>query len=320
MPKRFSTVRGREFGDGMRAAIAQSGMTARKIAELLAWQEAKVSDVVTGKGGVTRAEVVLLLGVCRVKAEERDRLLALFPVRNIRGWWRQHGRNGAIQPRTALTNLAAAESLIGWEPHVIPVLLRTESYMRELLAVSANVPEAELQPRLSAQREMAKLLSNGQACMFFIHEFALHLQVGGIVVLAEQIHHLMLMANWNKITIRIVPAAAGAHAGVSGPFTKLMFETYQAVVWIDTENSSLFVEGDDAVEGYDGVVQELSKISLSEEDSLALIIRLLECLREDPESARQPLWDGVSVRLPDVADPSGRPLSGELSTKPSSAN
>lgn len=37
MPKRFSTARGREFGEGMRAAIANAGLTAREVADVLSW-------------------------------------------------------------------------------------------------------------------------------------------------------------------------------------------------------------------------------------------------------------------------------------------
>ncbi|MFI6100910.1 hypothetical protein ACIA8G_35620 [Lentzea sp. NPDC051213] len=46
MPKRTSSVVGRSFGDGVRDAIGRAGMTQRRLAELLGWEEAKVSDLV----------------------------------------------------------------------------------------------------------------------------------------------------------------------------------------------------------------------------------------------------------------------------------
>ncbi|SDK98028.1 hypothetical protein SAMN04488074_108155 [Lentzea albidocapillata subsp. violacea] len=61
MPKRNSSVVGREFGQGVRDAIEQSGMTQRRLAELLDWQEAKMSDAVNGKGGITEVELIRLL-------------------------------------------------------------------------------------------------------------------------------------------------------------------------------------------------------------------------------------------------------------------
>ena len=57
MPKRSSSVVGREFGNGVRAVIARTGLTRRRLAELLGWQEAKISDLTLGKGGVTEQDV-----------------------------------------------------------------------------------------------------------------------------------------------------------------------------------------------------------------------------------------------------------------------
>src|SRR5687767_7121974 len=78
MPRRKSSVVGREFGEGLRKAIEQTGLTHRKLAEELGWDEAKLSDLVRGKGGVTDAELMLLLGFCRVKPADARHLLALF--------------------------------------------------------------------------------------------------------------------------------------------------------------------------------------------------------------------------------------------------
>lgn len=280
MPKRSSTARGREFGEGMRKAIANAGLTARDVAELLDWDEAKVSCALTGKGGVSKLEVALLLGVCRVEAAERDRLLALFPVRQIQGWWQQHGACAPVRPSTAHAHVAKAKTLICWQPHVVPIFLQTDAYMRELLVASATVPAAELEERLRAQSELRALLGNRLACTFFIHEFALQLQVGGPAAHADQIHHLMFMANWKNIEIRIVLAEAGAHAGVAGPFSQLKSTKYEPVVWLEAENSSLFIEKKESITGYEAVARELDRVSLDGQKSIEFVGRLHTRLRE----------------------------------------
>ncbi|WP_086664178.1 DUF5753 domain-containing protein [Lentzea kentuckyensis] len=277
MPKRFSTARGREFGEGMRAVIANSGMNAREIADVLSWQEAKVSDVVTGKGGVSRLEVVMLLSVCRAKAAERDRLLELFPERDLSGWWQLHGKCAPVRPRTAFANLAAAKTLISWHTHAMPVLLRTADYMRAVLTASATVSADEMEERLHVLHEMQKLLSGGLDCTFYIHELALDLQIGEPEEHIGQLQHLMLMSNWKKIRILIVPSTVGAHAGIAGPFTQLTFPKYQSLVWTETENSSLFIETKEAVEGYADVIRALDEVSLDEDESRDLIVR--RCVR-----------------------------------------
>ncbi|NGY65054.1 helix-turn-helix domain-containing protein [Lentzea sp. NEAU-D13] len=299
MPKRYSTARGREFGERLRAAIAQAGMTSRQLADLLCWQEAKVSDMVNGKGGITTLELAVVLGICRVPEPEREYLLSLFPATELNGWWQPHGKRAPVRSHTARTNLAAAKTLVSWQPHAIPDLLRTTDYARGVLAASATVPTTELDERLRALHEMQELLRNGLDCTFYIHEFALELQVGGREGHIAQLQHLMRMAAWRKIRILIVPAAAGAHAGMAGPFTQLTFPKYQPLIWTMTENSSLFVEEEHAVEGYEAVVQALDAISLDEDQSLKWIsrrcVRLQESdgaedvIREDEDEPFPPL-------------------------------
>ncbi|MEU3645181.1 helix-turn-helix transcriptional regulator [Lentzea sp. NPDC034063] len=268
MPKRYSTVRGREFGEGVRTAIARAGMTFRQLADVLGWQEAKVSDMVNGKGGVTVVEIAVVLGVCRVSETEREHLLSLFPVTDASGWWQPHGRCAPVRSRTALTHLAAAESLVSWNPLAIPALLQTDGYACRLLAASATVPATELGERLQALHEMQELLHAAFDCTFYLHEFALEHQIGGREEHITQLHHLMRMASWTKIRILIVPAKAGAHAGIAGPFTQLTFPKYPPLIWLTTENSSLFVEEEHAVKGYQAVVRALDEISLDDDQSL----------------------------------------------------
>lgn len=78
MPRRNSSVVGREFGIGVRNAIEQTQMTHRKIAEMLDWDESKLSDLVRGKGGVSETELLQLLAFCRVPPAEVRHLLALL--------------------------------------------------------------------------------------------------------------------------------------------------------------------------------------------------------------------------------------------------
>lgn len=276
MPKRISTARGREFGAGVRAAIAGAGLASRAVADIVDWDEAKLSNVVNGKGGATLLEVAALLGVCRVGAAEIAHLLSLYPQTDTKGWWQPHGTCAPIRLRTLAENLAVAKSLTSWHTHVVPLFLQTVDYMREVLLASSTVPVDELQERVKAQLAMQELLRGGKKCVFFIHELALHLRVGGAGVHTGQLLHLLLMAKWANTTIRIMPAALGAHPGLAGPFTQLTFAKYEPLVWADTENSSLLTEATDAITGYDKVIRALNEKSLDETDSKALIVRLYD--------------------------------------------
>src|SRR5687767_10910092 len=119
MPKRTSSVVGRSFGDGVRDAIHAAGLTQRKIAELTDWEEAKVSDVVRGKGGVTEVEVALLLGLCGVKPDEARRLLALFRETREKGYLEFDDDGVPNQLRTLIDQERLANEIFVWAMNLI---------------------------------------------------------------------------------------------------------------------------------------------------------------------------------------------------------
>jgi hypothetical protein len=273
MPKRVSTARGREFGNGLRAAIEATGLPSRAIAATVGWHESKLSDLARGKGGASELDVGILLGACRTALPEREHLLGLYRETGARGWWQRHGARNPVRLRTAVGQLAVAKSIVSWQTHVVPCFLQTSDYAREVMRASATVPVDELDEGIAAQAEMQGLLWRISNCTFYIHELALLLQVGSQEVHVEQLQHLLFAANRPSFSIRVVPAQAGAHAGMNGPFTKLDFEKYESLVWLQNENSSLFVEEESAVAGYGAVVRRLHGISLDAEQSKAMIIR-----------------------------------------------
>jgi hypothetical protein len=275
MPKRFSTARGREFGDGLRAAIANTGMTSRAVAELAGWQEAKLSDLVNGKGGSTELELALLLGVCRTPPRERDHLMSLFNETNLKGWWQEHGACTPIRPRTLIEHERAAKKLVSWQLSLVHGLIQLPEYARAVIAAGVNVPEDEIEERVQARVERQMVLRKGLKCVFYIHETVLLSPVGGHEVIEAQLRHLLKMAERSYIEIRIVPLSVGAHAGLAGSFHMLTFDKYEPVVFLESENSSLIIEAPYAVKSYERVLEALDEIALDAEQSKELIKQLL---------------------------------------------
>src|SRR5690349_16600489 len=106
--QKIPSVVGREFGRMVRALLARNGFPHRELAERLGWQEAKISDMTLGKGGVSEADVILLLGYCHATVEEREHLLALF--RECGSAWLQMPPNGVPdQVRTLIEHEQIAD-------------------------------------------------------------------------------------------------------------------------------------------------------------------------------------------------------------------
>ncbi|MFJ8963959.1 helix-turn-helix domain-containing protein [Lentzea sp. NPDC102401] len=274
MPKRFSTARGREFGDAVRGALSATGMTAREICEKIDWDPGKLSDLFNGKGGCSEVDLAILLSFCRIVPEERDHLLRLFRETDMKDWWQKHGDHQPILPRTWFEHLQKAKVFTSWCPLVFPGLLQVPDYTRAVILANPNAPHDELEQRVAARQAMQEIFRQRLKSTFYIHEQVLVLPVGGRDVLRDQLHHLLRMLVRPYIEVRIVPTDTGAHAGLGGAFDLMTFDRYEPTVFLDTENSTLIVESAGAVKAHSEVLTSLAAVALDAEQSRERITEL----------------------------------------------
>ncbi|GAB2875021.1 helix-turn-helix transcriptional regulator [Lentzea nigeriaca] len=266
---------GREFGNGVRNAIEQSGLTQRALAELLDWQEAKVSDLVQGKGGVTELDLVRLLSYCRTPAAEVERLVALFRESREKGWLLFPEDGVPDQVHSLISQERLASKITVWSMNLVPGHLQIAGYIRAASEKSAKIKPADIDALIRTKLDRQSILAPGREFVFFVHEQALRLPVGGPDVMRSQLNHIQLMLMRRYITFRIVPIAIGAHAGMSGSFTQLSYEKYEPVVFIESQNSGLFLEDKGSLASYAEVLKSLDRDALDAEESRRLITTML---------------------------------------------
>ncbi|MDX3663539.1 helix-turn-helix transcriptional regulator [Streptomyces sp. ID05-26A] len=278
MPKRSSSVVGREFGNGVRAAVESTGLIQRRLAELLGWQEAKLSDMLAGKGGVNEMEVATLLAYCRTPLAERERLLALF--RESGSFYAQFTDDGVPdQVRTLINQEQEAIEILDWSMILVPGLLQIFEYIQAVTAKAQTVSEENIPKTVAARAARAEILEYSRSFTFYIHEQALWLPVGGTEVWREQLAHLLRLSVRKYISIRIVPRSAGVHAGITGDFRLMKFAKYPPVVYIDSVRCSLFFDDKETVDTYENILKDLAGVALDEEESRAVINSILEGLQ-----------------------------------------
>lgn len=135
-----------------------------------------------------------------------------------------------------------------------------------------------------------------------------------VTIHTEQVHHLLRISVRSNITIRILPTAAGAHAGMRGPFTQLLFAKYEPLVYLLNENSALFIEEKAEVKGYDAIVRSLDQNSLDAEQSKAVITRLGEALSASGcANDAHKLLLGRDLQVPLVPLDESAPVQGQSS-------
>ena len=275
MPRRSSRVVGREFGNGVRAAIQQTHMTHRQIAEMLDWDESKLSDLVRGKGGVTETELLQLLAFCRVPPAEVRHLLALFRETRETGYLKIPEDGVPDLVRSLVEQERLANVITVWSMNLIPGRLQIADYMQALVEKLARSKSVNYDEVITAKLARRELFHWSREFVFFIHEQALLLPVGGTEVMKDQLLHLLAMAQRSYISMRIVPISIGAHAGLGGSFMRLEYEKFEPVVYLEGENSSLFLEDKASLATYAEVLKLLDRQALDAEQSKELITSIL---------------------------------------------
>lgn len=275
MPRRNSSVVGREFGNGVRNAIEQTQMTHRKIAEMLDWDESKLSDLVRGKGGVSEAEVLQLLAFCRVPPAEVRHLLALFRETRETGYLKLPEDGVPDLVRSLIEQERLANVITVWSMNLIPGRLQTVDYMSAVVEGMVRSKSIDYQEVIAAKIKRRELFHWSREFIFYIHQQALLLPVGGPEVMKDQLLHLLAMAQRSYITLRVVPIGIGAHAGLGGSFMQLSYEKFEPVIYLEGENSSLFLEDKGSLATYAGVLMLLDRQALDTVQSKELITSIL---------------------------------------------
>lgn len=286
MEDREPTIRSRTLGEGLRRAMVAADISGKRMAELIGCSQGHISRLLNGKRGATVEDVTSILTICGIKkGEERSYLLSLCEDPHTPGWLQQYGSRLPKQVRVLADHEDLATYYGSFEPQAVPGLLHTGDYARAIIARNVNVPPGEVDERVRARLGRTAVFSREHPAdfEFFIHEWALRTMIGGREVMSEQLHYLLRMSVRDYVHIRVVPAALGEHAGMSGSFTLMQFPHFRPVVYLDSETSCLFLEEPEEITAYRRVLADLAATSLDEGQSRQLISELAGLLAADRE-------------------------------------
>jgi hypothetical protein len=106
-----------------------------------------------------------------------------------------------------------------------------------------------------------------------LDEGVLRREIGGPEVMARQLRRLVEAARLPQVRLQVLPFAAGAHIGITGPFVIFSFPTRSDldVVVLDHLTSSLYLERKEDLRAYAEAFNALRRHALSPEESLDFI-------------------------------------------------
>ena len=276
-------VRRRKLGAELRTLRTGAGLTSGEAARLVGWHQSKVSRIETGASGVKPADVRLLLDAYAVDDFQlRELLMALAGSDDGAGqhrWW--HAYRGVLPPtyRDFISLESQASRMRTLETSVVPGLLQTPEYAR---AVTRAAVEGLSEDRLDAlvevrlARQVVLRSRPPLELSAVLDEAVLRREVGGPEVMARQLARLVEAARLPQVRLQVLPFAAGAHIGITGPFVIFSFSNTSDldVVVLDHLTSSLYLERKEDLRAYTEAFNALQIHALSPEDSLDFIAGL----------------------------------------------
>jgi Domain of unknown function (DUF5753) len=207
-------------------------------------------------------------------ASVRDRLVKLGGSASRRGWWDAYDDTLSQGYSTLLALEEEAESELSYNQMLIPGILQTEAYAREV-ATSPDVPPGEIARRVAARVTRQRILTRDDPLELIavLDEACLRRQVGGAAIMTEQISHLVKMARLPNVTLQVLPFSAGFHQGVGNAFKILHFREEGAtdVVYLEHVIGDLFLEKEGEVYSYVRVFAGLRELALGQQESIAAL-------------------------------------------------
>jgi transcriptional regulator with XRE-family HTH domain len=274
---RGPNIRGRQLGERLLQRMAEKDWGVREMSRKLEVSAQWVSSVTRGLSRPDPVKMARFLTTLEIRGAEYRELMAMCQEIRTPGLLEK-----PLQLRTLIWHEECATAISQFHGCSVPGLLQTADYARSLISEIGNATEPDYIDELVFARMSRQVILDKRPQVtfaFFLHEFVLRLPIGGAPeVMRAQLGHLLRLADRGSVSIRIVPAQRGGHPAMAGHFQMIESDSFNPVIYIDSEVSSLFLEEPAEVAAYRRVLKGLEEIALDQAQSRELIAELAASL------------------------------------------
>lgn len=240
----------------------------------------KLSHLETGERQQQPADIAKVLAAYSAPQHDVNRLTSLAEVPDESNWW---GAWRDVVPDwfgtfVGLERLSTKEFV--FEPIVIPGLMQTEDYARELSRSSQRVRLDHSERVVEVRMERAHRLSGENPMLLHasVNEQALRLRIGTPEIMRVQYEHLISLAKRPNITFQVVVPERGRHEASNGQFVVLEFEKARPIVYAELQDGAMYVQHPGEVNTYRESVRSLEKVALPADESVRFVADLIKRL------------------------------------------
>jgi transcriptional regulator with XRE-family HTH domain len=284
IPPGSPTVRRRRLASELRGIRESKGKSGDAVARALRWSPSKVSRYERARTGLRPREVERLLDYYQITGSRRALLLALAEDATQKGWWEEFSDSLSEDYQQFIGLEHEATSIAIWHVDVVPGLLQTEGYARQIIGSYgrvAPVPPGMIGRQVSVRMRRQQVLDReGLQLSVVLDESVLKRRIGDDPVMYEQLQRLVREAARPGMTLQILPLDAqypafGESFVIFG-FGEDSDAVLQDVVSTEHMTSDFLVEAERDTYLHRRAFQALTEASLDPAASAALILETAE--------------------------------------------
>ncbi|MGW6356560.1 helix-turn-helix domain-containing protein [Streptomyces sp. NPDC055092] len=173
-----------------------------------------------------------------------------------------------------------------YAPKLVPGMLQTEAYAREVLQSGFPPKTDEERDSLLVTRlARARVLDDFKSPVtwFLLDEAVLRRPVGGPTVMCEQLRHIVEFGESRRIRVHVLPFSVGLHALLEGPVSLMWFEDLPQVAYVEGLTWGRVLELPSVVRECQTAYDHAMGDALSHRKSLALIRSVAEDCEHDAQ-------------------------------------
>lgn len=264
----------RQFGERMREVREAAGISGKQLAAVAGVTQPTISKIETGKMLPSVEMVTRLAEAIGLDTEVREDLLEeLTRISTDIATWRRSGGRGEAKQTMLAERERATTIRRSFHPAVVPGLLQTAEYARQIFARSMFLTDQEMTRAVAARMERQTLLySPEHRFEFLVTEAALRVRLGPAEIMRAQLDRLANISTLTNVRLGVVPWSVELPRVALHGFA--IFDDQRVAV--ETYTSELTLTDSRDIETYIRLFDDLSTVALFDDEGRGLLRRIAD--------------------------------------------
>jgi transcriptional regulator with XRE-family HTH domain len=202
-------------------------MTQQEVADAMEWSLSKLIRIESGQVNIAINDLKVLVAHYKITDDKRvAELLTSARGSRERSWWSTYQGVAAKDYLNFIGYESSASHIRNFEPILVPGLLQTEDYAREVIRASPRQGSTEYTDKLlelRSERQERVLTGEFPKMYFVLDEAVVRRIVGRPETMRDQLRHLLILNERDNIDVLVVPFKDGLHILSNTPMVHFEF-------------------------------------------------------------------------------------------------